>query len=136
MNIDGLSQEQFKRIEYLVPGGRKGKRGLRSNSLLFINALLWMARSGARWKDLPERFGPYQTVKRRYYRWIENGVIERIFEALIKEADFEWLMIDSTIIRAHKHAAGAPLKRGMRHPKDWVAAKAGIPQNCTQSVMV
>ena len=46
-----------------------------------FNALLWVARSGARWRDLPERFGPYQTAKRRYYRWIEMGVFDRLFEA-------------------------------------------------------
>jgi len=90
-----------------------------------------MARSGARWRDLPDRFGPYDRIKRRYYRWVENGVIDRIFLALSEDADFDWLQIDATIIRAHKHAAGAPLKRGVRHPKDWVAAKAAIRPNFT-----
>ena len=131
MDCDALRDDQWDRIESFVPGGRKGKRGPRSNNRRFINALLWMARSGARWRDLPERLGPYQTVKRRYYRWIENGVIETIFLALAKEADFEWLQIDSTIIRAHKHAAGAPLKRGALHPRDWAVQRADIQQNCT-----
>ena len=71
-----------------------------------------MARSGGRWRDLPaERFGPYQTVKRRYYRWVENGALDRLFEAVSREPDLEWLMIDATIIRAHQRSAGA-LKKG------------------------
>ena len=109
----------------------KGKRGPRSDARRFIDGLLWLARSGARWRDLPEKYGAYQTVKRRYYRWIKEGVIERIFLHLTKEADFDWLQIDTTIIRAHKHAAGAPLKRGALHPRDWVAARADMPPNST-----
>lgn len=131
MDVDALRDDQWARLEPFVPGGRKGRRGPRSNNRRFVDALLWMARSGARWRDLPERFGPYQTVKRRYYRWIENGTIETIFQALAEEADFEWLQIDTTIIRAHKHAAGAPLKRGMLHPRDWVVPGEDTRQNCT-----
>jgi transposase len=71
-----LRDDQWERIKRFVPGGRKGKRGPRSDGRRFFNALLWIARSGARWRDLPERFGPYQTAKRRYYRWIEMGVFE------------------------------------------------------------
>lgn len=132
MCVDCLRDDQWQRLEAYVPGGRKGKRGPRSNNRRFIDALIWMARSGARWRDLPASFGPYQTVKRRYYRWIENGTIAGIFQALAKEADFDWVQIDATIVRAHKHAAGAPLKRGALHPRDWVAPRADIPQNSSQ----
>ncbi len=60
-----------------------------------------MAPSGGRWRDLPEdRFGPYQTAKRRYYRWVEQGVFDRLFEAVYADPDFEWLSIDVTVIRA------------------------------------
>jgi transposase len=128
---DGLRDDQWERLAPLVPGGAKGRRGPRSNNRRFLDALLWMARSGARWRDLPPRLGPYQTVKRRYYRWVENGVIERIFHSLAEEADFEWLQVDATIVRAHKHAAGAPLKRGALHPRDWVVQKADTPPSCT-----
>jgi len=129
MSVDALRDDQWERIEPFVPGGRKGRRGPRSNNRRFIDALIWMARSGARWRDLPAFYGPYQTVKRRYYRWIENKTIENIFQALAKEADFEWLQIDATIIRAHKHAAGAPLKRGALHPRDWVVPRADTQQS-------
>ena len=60
-NPDALGDDQWHRLEPFVPGGRKGRRGPRSNNRRFLNALLWMARSGARWRDLPERLGSYQT---------------------------------------------------------------------------
>ena len=97
----------------LCLAARKGKRGPRTNNRLFLDALLWMARSGGRWRDLPERLGDYRSVKRRYYRWIEMGVLDEMLAVLAREADLEWLMIDSTIVRAHQHAAGArKVKRG------------------------
>jgi transposase len=74
---------------------------------IFSVLALWMARSGARWRDLPERFGPYPTAKRRYYRWIETGVFDRLFEAVAVDPDLEWLAIDATVIRAQAQAAGA-----------------------------
>jgi len=119
MGYDELRDDQWERLKDFVPGGRKGKRGPRSNNRLFLNALLWMTRSGGRWRDLPERFGPYQTVKRCYYRWIEMGVLDKVLSTLIQEADLEWLMIDSTIVRAHSQAAGARRKKGGLMPKDW-----------------
>lgn len=76
-----------------------------------------MARSGGRWRDLPERLGDYRSVKRRYYRWIEMGVLDAMLEVLAREADLEWLMIDSTIVRAHQHAAGAAKAKEGRMPR-------------------
>jgi len=67
MSCDCLRDDQWERLQDFVPGGRKGKRGPRSNNRLFFDALLWLARSGGgRWRDLPERFGDFQTIKRRY----------------------------------------------------------------------
>jgi transposase len=104
-----------------MPGGCKGKRGPRTDNRRFMDAVLWMARSGGRWRDLPERFGKISTVKQRYYDWIERGVFASIFEALSGEADMEWLMVDSTIVRAHQHAAGARRQKGGRMPRAWAA---------------
>ncbi len=117
MDCDALRDDPWERLKEFVPGGRKGKRGPRADNRRFVNALLWMARSGARWRDLPEQFGGYETVKRRYYRWIEMGVLDEILAALAREADLEWLMIDSTIVRAHQHAAGASRQKGGRMPR-------------------
>ncbi len=97
--------------EGFVPGGTKGKRGPRTDNRRFLDALLWMARSGGRWKDLPERLGDYRTVKRRYYDWVARGVLDQMLEALARDR-LEWLMIDSTIVRAHQHAAGRARSKG------------------------
>src|ERR1700677_1218926 len=123
-DVDLLRDDQWERLKEFVPGGRKGKRGPRTDNRRFLNALLWMARSGGRWRDLPERLGDYETVKRRYYRWIEMGVVDDILAALAREADLEWLMIDSTIVRAHQQAAGARRQKGGRMPKALVAPAA------------
>ncbi|MBY5664924.1 IS5 family transposase [Rhizobium leguminosarum] len=112
MDCDALRDDQWERIRGFVPGGTRGKRGPRMNNRLFLDALLWMARSGSRWRDLPERLGDYRSVKRRYYRWIEMGVLDEMLTMLAREADLEWLMIDSTIVRAHQHAAGARKVKG------------------------
>jgi transposase len=151
LDRDELRDHQWARILPLVPGGSEGKRGPRTDNRRCINALLWRARSGARWKDLPADFGAFQTVKRRYYRWLERGLIDRLFEELGQDADLEWLMsrsaaasrrrsgmagptfgaslpqagmLDSTIIRAHQHAAGAPKKKGARKPRVWAVQRA------------
>ncbi len=117
MDGEVLRDDQWERLREFVPGGRKGKRGPRSDGRRFFDAILWVARSGARWRDLPEKFGPYQTAKRRYYRWIEQGVFDRIFEAVSVDPDLEWMMIDATVIRANAQAAGARRKRGDRKPR-------------------
>ncbi len=100
-----LTEEQWSRLKPYLPYGSTGKPGRNANNRLFIDALLWMARSGGRWRDLPERFGRFDSVKRRYYLWVEAGVLEDVFKALRTHADQEWLMMDATIVRAHAQAA-------------------------------
>ncbi len=131
MEGEVLRDDQWARLEAFVPGGRKGRRGPRSDGRRFFDALLWMARSGARWRDLPERFGPYQTAKRRYYRWIDQGVFDRMFEAIAADPDLEWLMIDSTIVRAQAQAAGARRKRGERKLRPSGDRVAGLAPSST-----
>src|ERR1700743_952405 len=123
MEGEGLRDGQWERIKPFVPGGLKGKRGPRSNGRRFIDALLWMARSGARWRDLPERFGPYERAKQRYYRWIRMGVLDRVFEGVAADPDLEWVMLDATVIRAHAQAAGARKKGGSARPGAWPLAR-------------
>jgi transposase len=98
-----------------------------------LDALLWVARSGGRWRDLPDRFGPYQTVKRRYYRWVELGVFDHIFAAVSDDPDLEWLAIDATVIRAQAQAAGARVKRGALKPRPLGARVAASAPRSTPS---
>jgi transposase len=128
-----LRDDQWERIRPFVPGGRKGKRGPRSDGRLFINALLWMARSGGRWRDLPVRFGPFERAKKRYYRWLAQGVLDQVFEAVAAEPDLEWVMLDATVIRAHAQAAGARRKRGDITPRRSAVRVAASEPNSTSA---
>lgn len=109
-----LTSVQWARIETLLPGkaGDPGRTGTDNRN--FINAVLWVLRSGARWSDMPERYGKYKTVHKRFTRWAAKGVWDKVFANLIKDRDNEYLMIDSTIVRAHQQAAtgkGGPKTR-------------------------
>jgi len=106
-----LRDEQWDRIKDLLPGqpGKPGDNG--KDNRQFVNAVLWIAKTGAPWRDLPERLGDWNNTHKRFSRWAQKGVWERIFKELNAEADLEWLMIDSTVNRAHQHAAGA--KKGI-----------------------
>lgn len=102
-----LSDEQWERIAPLVPGkpGDPGRSG--ADNRLFLEAVLWMARTGAPWRDLPEGFGKWNSVSKRFRRWALKGVFDRLFEALSGAPDFEYALIDGTIVRVHQHGAGA-----------------------------
>lgn len=114
MHRYAISDNDFSRIKGLLPG-QPGKLGRNANNnRLFIDAVLWIARTGAPWEDLPERFGKPNTAYKRFVRWGKRGIWEEIHRAL-QDPDLEWLMIDSSIIRAHQHAAGQ--KKAMPKPK-------------------
>jgi transposase len=100
-----ISDENWRRIEDLLPGRRGGHGGVAKNNRLFINAIYFLAKTGIPWRDLPERFGKWNSVFQRFHRWSRTGVWARVFEAL-KDPDLEWLLIDSSVIRAHPHAGG------------------------------
>ena len=102
-----LMDEQWEQLEPLLPG-RKGDPGRTGeNNRLFVNAVLWLAKTGAPWRDLPGRFGKWNSVFQRYNRWCKKGVWERVLEALDDDPDLEHLLLDSSVVRAHQHAAGA-----------------------------
>jgi transposase len=102
-----LRDDQWERIKNLLPG-RPGYVGANArDNRLFVEAVLWRYRSGSPWRDLPERFGDFRVVHTRFSRWSKTGVWKRVFETLAEEADNEYAMIDSTIVRAHQHSAGA-----------------------------
>ena len=100
-----ITDEQFARIAHLLPGKPSDRGVTARDNRLFINAVLWIDRTGSPWRDLPARFGKWNSVFRRFRRWAQKGVWERIFEEL-QDPDLELVMLDSTIVRAHQHAAG------------------------------
>jgi transposase len=106
-----LTDEQYQRIEHLLPGKPTDPGATARDNRLFIDAILWIARTGAPWPDLPERFGKYDTAYQRFNRWAKSAVVARVIEALGGAADLENLLIDSTVIPAHQHAAGAEKRR-------------------------
>jgi transposase len=111
MSRYGLRDDQWQRIKDLLPG-RIGHVGVTAqDNRRFVEAVLYRYRAGIPWRDLPERFGDWKNIHRRFSRCATAGEWERVFEHLASEADNEYAMLDSTIVRAHQHSAGAPKKR-------------------------
>jgi len=116
-----LRDDQWERIRDRLPG-KPGDRGrAAANNRLFVETVLWMARSGAPWRDLPEEFGPWNSVYQRFARWQKRGVWQQVFTDLADDADFEEVFLDSTVIRVHQHAAGAKKKKVNRPSADRAA---------------
>ena len=110
MRLHRLRDDQWDRIKDLLPG-RAGSVGVTvADNRLFVEAVLFRYRAGIPWRDLPERFGDWKNVHRRFSRWAETSAWERVFQHLADDADNEYAMIDSTIVRAHQHSAGAQKK--------------------------
>ena len=109
-----LNEGQWGRIEPLLPGkpGDPGRSG--ADNRLFVHGVLWILRSGARWSDLPERYGKWKSVHKRFTRWAQAGVWEKVFTALLKDPKNDYLMLDSTLVKAHQQAVtgkGGPATR-------------------------
>jgi len=102
-----LSDEQWARISGLLPGKPTDRGGRAADNRLFVEAILYMARVGCPWRDLPEYFGNWHSIYVRFSRWEASGVWARVAEAFQGDADLSKLFMDSTIVRAHQHAAGA-----------------------------
>lgn len=102
-----LSDERWERMAPLIIGRPDQKGSTGRDNRMFVEGVLWIVRTGSPWRDLPEVFGEWNSVFRRFSRWSRKGVWWRIFEAMSDDPDFEYLIIDSTIVRAHQHAAGA-----------------------------
>jgi transposase len=118
-----LRDDQWDRIKDILPG-REGHVGVTAkDNRLFVEAVIYRYRAGIPWRDLPERFGDPIKIHTRFSRWAKNGVWKKLFEMLASDADNEYAMIDSTIVRAHQHSAGAQKKTAKTRPSG--AAKAG-----------
>ena len=122
MPRDELTGEEFALIEPLLPPERSGKRGCPYKShRRVLSGIFWVLRTGAPWRDVPERYGPWSSVYDRFRRWRNDGTWQRLLDAFqawarkLGRVDFEFCSIDSSVVRAHKHAAGA--KKGAPLPK-------------------
>lgn len=114
-----LTDEEWNQIVSLLPPENSGKQGRPSKcNRTILNGIVWIARSGAPWRDLPERYGPWQTVYSRFRKWMEDGILDNIFRVLSLDAELSELSIDASIVQAHQHSAGA---------------KGAIQRNRTQS---
>ncbi len=127
MSRGDLREEQWERLERLLQPQKPRTGKPNHDHRTIIDGILWINRTGAPWRDLPERYGKWQTVSSRFYRWRKSGIWERVLEALEQQADSEgkldWEVhyVDSTVVRAHQHAAGA--KGGTLKLRHWVVAR-------------
>ncbi len=137
MQRHGTTDAEWTRLEPLLPRRSRTGRPPKDHRPI-IDALLWLARTGAPWRDLPERFGPWRSVATRFYRWTRSGLWERILAELRRVADmaggvdWEVHMVDGTSVRAHRCAAGG---KGGRTAKRWAAAVAASAASCTSAAI-
>ena len=127
-----VTDAEWARLAPLLPPTKAGRR--RKDDRLVVNGILWKLATGVPWRDLPERYGPWQTVYTRFRRWTHAGVWDQIFATVQRQADaagqLDWAVhfVDGTVIRAHQHAAGA--KGGMRRRKRSVAVRVASRRRC------
>ena len=107
-----LSDADWDRISGLIIGRPDQKGSTGRDNRMFVEGVLWIVRTSSPWRDLPAAFGDWNSTWRRFNRWSQKGVWRRIFEAMSDDPDFEYLIVDSTIVRAHQHASGQ--KKGLR----------------------
>ena len=126
-----LSDAQWERIAPLLPGkeGDPGRHG--EDNRRFVDAILWIGRTGVPWRDLPPDFGAWNSVFRRFSRWGKSGVWSRILAHVSEDPDFESVIIDATIVRAHQHSAGA--KGGPRLRRSGARAGVRPPKSTSRS---
>jgi putative transposase len=121
LELEFARPDDWAKIAPLLPG-KVGDRGRSAaDNRLFVEAVLWIARTGSPWRDLPPEFGRWNSVYVRFRRWARAGVWERLRTLLQADLDREYLMLDSTVVRAHQHAAGA---KGALPPKGSAAPAA------------
>lgn len=121
-----ISDALWEKLEPLLPGRSGGWGSVAHDNRRFINAVFWILRTGAPWRDLPPDYGDWKNTHRRFCRWRDKGRWEALLESLIDEPDYEWLMIDATHIKVHPHAAGA-----VGGNQAMSKTKGGLTQNCT-----
>ena len=116
-----LSDAAWQKLQAFLPGGPHSPGKHAADNRNFLEAILWLSRTGAPWRDLPSFFGKWNSIYQRFRRWAKNGVWRKLFDLVMPDEPFESVMLDSTTIRAHQHAAGA---KGDTIIKRWAARVA------------
>jgi transposase len=124
-----LTDKQWQRLQELLPEHRPGPIS-KLGDRLFIDAVLYRARTGCPWRDLPEHFGPWKTVYNRFYNWADRGVWARIFNELQLDVDETGSIVDASVVRAHQDASGG---KGGSNPMLWAALEEVFQQRSTPS---
>jgi transposase len=122
MHRYGLRDDQWERIRDFLPGREGHVGGTAVDNRRFVEAVLYRYRAGIPWRDLPDRFGGWKNTHKRFRRWCKSGIFEHIFKALSEDCDNEYMMLDSSIVRAHQHSAGAQKKASAKRSVDPEAA--------------
>jgi transposase len=136
-NRGNLTNEQWERLAPLLPPRKPATGKPAHEHRTILNGILWKLRTGAPWRDLPERYGPWSTVHSRFRRWRLAGIWDRVFAAVQQQADaagrVDWSVhfVDGSVVRAHQHAAGA--KGGIRPRRRSGAARAASRPRCTSA---
>ena len=129
MRRHALTDKQWERLQELLPDRRPGPTS-KLGDRLFIDAVLYRARTGCPWRDLPEHFGPWKTVYNRFYNWADRGVWARIFNELQLDVDETGSIVDASVVRAHQDASGG---KGGSNPMLWAALEEVFQQRSTPS---
>jgi putative transposase len=131
-----ISDDTWQRLGLVVQQAKRSRAGAppKLEDRAFLEALLYLARTGCPWRDLPACFGDWNAAYQRFRRWLAAGVWQRLFAASAEDELLQPIcrvFVDSTIVRAHPHAAGAPAEKGGKKPRGWAAAGAALPASCT-----
>ena len=129
MHRHGLTDKQWARLERVLPLQKTGPEST-GGDRLFIEAVLYRAKTGLPWRDLPERFGPWKSVYNRFANWARKGHWAAIFRELQFEVDKTGSMVDGSVVRAHQDASGG---KGGSNPMPWAALEEVFRPSCTSS---
>ena len=112
-----LPKEQWEQIYQFLKEHPNVYVGKKAKCRKFVEGVLWIMRSGAQWRLLPESYGNWNSIYKRFSRWCEQGVWEDMHQYFVDDPDMEWVMLDSTVVRAHPCAAGAEKKTAVKKSK-------------------
>ena len=105
-----LTDNQWNRIKDLLPGKITDPGVTAKDNRLFVNAIIYRYKTGIPWRAIPQEFGDFRVLHTRFSRWAKRGIWDKIFKSLTHDADHEYEMADSSVVRAHQHSAGAQKK--------------------------